>query len=342
LTLATISPLPAPEDPRVPAAATAVTPPPLDLDQRIDAMRRFNRFYTRRIGVLHDGYLHSPFSLAEVRVLYELAHRACATATELGRDLDLDAGYLSRILSSFERRGLLDKRKSDRDAREVRLSLSPAGHAAFAPLEASARDEIGALIARVPDSRQHELVAALSTIETLLGDQQQQQLQLEKPRPPTVTLRQHRPGDMGWVVERHGELYAREYGFDGQFEALVASIVARFLEHLDPQRERCWLAEADGARVGCVFLVKATRATAKLRLFLVEPDARGLGIGSRLVEDCLAFARAAGYRKVRLWTQSNLLAARHIHARAGFRKIEDEPHHSYSQDLVAETWELRL
>jgi DNA-binding MarR family transcriptional regulator/N-acetylglutamate synthase-like GNAT family acetyltransferase len=328
----------APEDPRVPAPATAAAPPAVDLDQHIDAMRRFNRFYTRRIGVLQDGYLHSPFSLAEVRVLYELAHGTCATATELTRDLDLDAGYLSRILSGFERRGLLEKRKSDRDAREVRLSLSPAGHTAFAPLEGSARDEIGALIARVPEGRQHELVSALSTIETLLGDQ----AQLETPRRPTVTVRQHRPGDMGWVVERHGELYAREYSFDAQFEALVASIVAKFLEHLDPLRERCWIAEADGTRVGCVFLVKATGATAKLRLFLVEPAARGLGIGSRLVDDCLAFARAAGYRKVRLWTQSNLLSARHLYATAGFLKIEDEPHHSFSQDLVAETWELRL
>jgi DNA-binding MarR family transcriptional regulator/N-acetylglutamate synthase-like GNAT family acetyltransferase len=302
------------------------------LDQRVDAVRRFNRFYTARIGVLQDGYLHSPFSLAEVRVLYELAHRERATATALARDLDLDPGYLSRILSGFDRRGLLEKRKSARDARESLLCLTASGHAAFAPLEVSARQEIGAWLARLPDERQQQLVASLWHVERLLGDQ----------HPRAWTLRQHRSGDMGWVVQRHGALYAEEYGFDAQFEALVATIVAKFLQHLDPQRERCWIAEADGERVGCIFLVKATATIAKLRLFLVEPDARGLGIGGALVDACLTFARGAGYRRVRLWTQSNLLAARHLYARAGFRTIEAEAHHSFSQDLVAETWELRL
>jgi DNA-binding MarR family transcriptional regulator/N-acetylglutamate synthase-like GNAT family acetyltransferase len=301
---------------------------------RIDDVRRFNRFYTRTIGVLQDGYLRSPFSLAEVRVLYELAHRERATATELARELDLDAGYLSRILSGFDRRGLLERTRSARDGRESVLSLTRLGQDAFAPLETHARDEIGALLARLPDRQQRELVGAMHTIEGLLG---------ARPLDPAAfILRQHRPGDMGWVVERHGSLYAQEYRFDEQFEALVASIVAKFIEHFDPARERCWIAERDGERVGCIFLVKASNTIAKLRLFLVDPEARGAGLGNALVDDCVRFARSAGYRKVRLWTQSNLLAARHLYVKAGFTRVDEEPHHSYSQDLVAETWELRL
>ncbi len=242
------------------------------LEQRIDAVRRFNRFYTRRIGALQDGYLHSDFSLAEVRVLYELAHRERCTARELGQALDIDPGYLSRIVHGFIRRGLLDRTTADHDGRARWLRLTVAGRA----------------------------------------------------------------------VQRHGVLYAQEYNFDETFEALVASIVAKFINHEDPSRERCWIAERDGVPVGCVFLVRASKKVGKLRLFLVEPDARGLGIGTRLVDDLLAFARSAGYRKVRLWTQRNLLAARHVYAKAGFEKIDDESHHSFSQDLVAETWELRL
>jgi DNA-binding MarR family transcriptional regulator/N-acetylglutamate synthase-like GNAT family acetyltransferase len=305
-----------------------------DSERCIDDVRRFNRFYTRTIGVLQDGYLHSPFSLAEVRVLYELAHRERATATELARELDLDPGYLSRLLSGFDRRGLLDRTKSERDGRESVLTLNREGHAAFIPLETSARQEIGALLARLPDRQQQRLVHAMHTIEDLLGSRQ--------PQTAAYVLRQHQSGDMGWVVQRHGTLYAQEYGFDEQFEALVASIVAKFIQHYDPKRERCWIAERDGERVGCVFLVRASKTIGKLRLFLVEPSARGAGLGRALVDDCLRFARAAGYRKVRLWTQSNLLAARHIYAKVGFSRIEAEPHHSYSQDLVAETWEIRL
>jgi DNA-binding MarR family transcriptional regulator/N-acetylglutamate synthase-like GNAT family acetyltransferase len=306
-----------------------------DSEKRIDQVRRFNRFYTRTIGVLQDGYLHSPFSLAEVRVLYELAHRDRATATELARELDLDAGYLSRILSGFDRRGLLDRTKSARDGREQVLVLNRHGHAALAPLETNAREQIGSLLARLPDRQQHRLVGAMHAIEGLLGERDSKEAS-------AYVLRQHQPGDMGWVVQRHGALYAQEYGFDEQFEALVASIVAKFLQHYDPERERCWIAERDGERLGCVFLVKASQTIGKLRLFLVEPDARGAGIGRALVDDCLRFARAAGYRKVRLWTQSNLLAARHVYTKAGFSKIEEEPHRSFSQDLVAETWEIRL
>lgn len=312
---------------------TAVTTD-ANLEQRIDAVRRFNRFYTRRIGVLQHGYLHSDFSLAEVRVLYELAQRERCTARELGQALDIDAGYLSRIVHGFLRRGLLDRTAADHDGRARWLCLTAAGRAAFEPLQERARAQIGELLGALPETAQTQLVSALNQIEGLLSE-----------RPPEAvpyTVRMHRAGDMGWVVQRHGVLYAHEYGFDEHFEALVASIVAKFIEHEDPSRERCWIAERAGVPVGCVFLVKASKKVGKLRLFLVEPDARGLGIGRRLVDDLLAFARSAGYRKVRLWTQSNLLAARHVYAKAGFEKIDEEPHHSYSQDLIAETWELRL
>jgi DNA-binding MarR family transcriptional regulator/N-acetylglutamate synthase-like GNAT family acetyltransferase len=304
--------------------------------RHVDAVRRFNRLYTRRIGVLQAGYLHSPFSLAEVRVLYELAHRERTTATELGRELDLDAGYLSRILRGFVSRDLLDRTSSARDGRERWLSLNDQGRAAFAPLEDGARAQIGALLAELDKPDQQRLVAAMSVIEQLLGDPS------ESASNGGVVLREHRPGDMGWVVARHGALYAAEYDWDMDFEALVATIVARFIQHFEPARERCWIAERHGRNVGCIFLVKATRTIAKLRLFLVEPDARGQGIGRRLVDECVRFARGAGYRKVRLWTQSNLLAARHLYVQAGFRQIAQEAHHSFSKDLVAETWELRL
>lgn len=305
-----------------------------DLEPRIDAVRRFNRFYTSRIGVLQDGYLHSPFALAEVRVLYELAHRDRCTATQLSRELDLDRGYLSRILHRFVSRGLLDRTPSTHDGRETCLHLTEAGRAVCDPLEHSAREQIGALLAALPESAQTQVVASLQQIEGLLG---------QRPIDSTpVVLRQQRAGDMGWVVQRHGALYAAEYGFDTHFEALVASIVAKFVGHLDPARERCWIAERAGEPLGCVFLVRASRTAGKLRLFLVEPHARGLGIGTRLVDELISFARSAGYRQIRLWTQSNLQAARHVYARAGFEKIAEEPHHSFSQDLVAETWQLRL
>ena len=305
-----------------------------ELEQRIDAVRSFNRFYTKRIGVLNDGYLHSEFSLAEVRVLYELAHRERCTATELARELGLDGGYLSRMLHGFLARGLLDRTKSARDGRESWLSLTQAGRDVLEPLERTARDQIGALLSSLSEAAQARVVAALNQIQTLLAD---------GPADNTrVALRAHRSGDLGWVVQRHGVLYAQEYGFDEHFEALVASIVAKFVEHHDPSRERCWIAERDGEPLGCVFLVKASPRVGKLRLFLVEPEARGLGIGRRLGDELIGFARSVGYRKIRLWTQSNLLAARHVYARAGFIKVDQEPHHSFSQDLVAETWELRL
>ena len=305
-----------------------------DAEARIDAVRRFNRLYTRRIGVLEENYLHSPFSLAEVRVLYELAHCNAPTATHLARDLELDPGYLSRIVQRFVQRGLVERTRSERDGRESFLHLTQTGRDAFEPLESGARMQIGALLETLTARQQQRLMQSLDAIEHLLGT--------PDPSAPPFSLRSHREGDMGWVVERHGALYAEEYGFDTEFEALVAHIVAKFIDHLDPERERCWIAERGGERVGCIFLVKASKRIGKLRLFLVEPEARGLGLGRRLVADCLAFARAAGYHRVRLWTQSNLLAARHLYAQAGFVKIDEEPHHSYSQDLIAETWEIRL
>lgn len=303
-------------------------------EERVLAVRRFNRFYTQQIGVLNEDYLQSPFSLAEVRVLYELAQREQATASELGRELGLDAGYLSRLLRNFAKHGYVDRQRSPTDGRRTILRLTEQGLAVFAPLSARSSEQIGALLSKLTAGEQARLLSAMHTIERLLGDQ-------PEPRVPYL-LRPHRSGDLGWVVQRHGELYAQEYGYDEDFEALVAGIVAKFIQHLEPKRERCWLAEREGEAVGCVFLVKHSETVGKLRLFLVEPEARGLGIGTRLVEECIRFARAAGYRKIRLWTQSELRAARRIYERAGFRVIAAEPHHSFGKDLVAETWELKL
>ena len=304
------------------------------LARRVAAVREFNRFYTSRIGVLDEGYLSSRFSLTEVRVLYELAHRGSATASELGRDLGIDAGYLSRILRGFARRGVLARTAARDDARKSILRLTPRGKAAVAPLEARARDQIGVMLEKIPAAEQERLVASMRAIERGLKS---------GPRAtPKVTLRSHRPGDMGWVIERHGALYWQEYGWDETFEALVADIVARFITHLDPKRERCWIAEVDGERVGCVFCVRRSKTVAKLRLLLVEPQARGLGVGSRLVDECIRFARAAGYRELTLWTNDVLVAARRIYERAGFELVESERHRSFGKALVGQNWVLRL
>ncbi len=304
------------------------------LARRVAAVREFNRFYTSRIGVLDEGYLSSRFSLTEVRVLYELAHRGSATASELGRDLGIDAGYLSRILRGFARRGVLARTAARDDARKSMLRLTPRGKAAVAPLEARARDQIGVMLEKVPAAQQERLVASMRAIERGLKS---------GPRAtPKVALRSHRPGDMGWVVERHGALYWQEYGWDESFEALVADIVAKFITHLDPKRERCWIAEVDGERVGCVFCVRKSKTVAKLRLLLVEPQARGLGVGSRLVDECIRFARAAGYRELTLWTNDVLVAARRIYERAGFELVESERHRSFGKALVGQNWVLRL
>jgi len=305
-----------------------------DFDARVAAVRRFNRFYTRQIGLLQDGYLKSPFSLSEVRVLYELAHRERPTATELGRDLGLDAGYLSRILRGFQKRGLLKRVPSEDDGRQSHLSLTQRGQAAFAPLNTRSHEDIGAMLAAVPATEQARLVQAMHAIEGILGAQPEKKV--------PYLLRPHRPGDMGWVVHRHGALYAQEYGWDERFEALVARIAANFIERYEPKRERCWIAEKDGEIVGSVFLVKHSKTVAQLRLMLVEPKARGLGIGARLVDECVRFARETGYRKITLWTNSVLLAARHIYEKAGFRLVHKERHHSFGHALVGETWDLTL
>jgi DNA-binding MarR family transcriptional regulator/GNAT superfamily N-acetyltransferase len=309
-------------------------PGPAAPADRVAAVRRFNRFYTQQIGVLHEGLAHGPFSLAETRVLYELAHRDKPTAAELCAALELDAGYLSRILGSFKRQGLVEKEPSGSDGRESLPTLTRRGHQTLAPLEERTRADIGGMLGRLASADQMRLLDAMTTIEGLLKAK-------ADPGAPFL-LRPHQPGDMGWVVKRHGELYAQEYGFDEQFEALVASIVAQFIQQYDPKGERCWIAEREGQNVGCVFLVRQSRYVAKLRLLLVDPKARGFGIGSRLVTECVEFARRAGYRTMRLWTQSDLHAARRIYKHAGFTVVEKRPHHSFGHDLVAETWQLKL
>jgi DNA-binding MarR family transcriptional regulator/predicted GNAT family acetyltransferase len=301
-------------------------------ERRIAAVRRFSRFYTRVIGALQEGLLHSRFSLAEARVLFELAHRPGATASELGDELSLDPGYLSRILQGFDRDGLLVRAPSSSDRRQSLLSLTEAGRHAFAPLDARSREEVAALLAPLADPAQAAVVAAMARIETLLGTS----------RPPAWLLRPHRPGDIGWVVARHGALYAAEYGFDARFEALVAHVGGDFLARHDPAREHCWIAEHDGLNVGSVFLVRQSDETAKLRLLLVEPSARGHGIGRRLVGECIDFARAAGYRRIALWTNEVLAAARAIYQQAGFRLIASEPHCDFGPPMIGEDWELEL
>jgi len=304
------------------------------LFQRIDAVRQFNRFYTQKIGVLHEGLLSSPFSLTEVRVLYELAHRERPVASELGKDLGLDPGYLSRILSSFKTKKFIDSKPCEQDGRQSILRLTKKGKAAFAPLNGRARDEIGALLAALSENDQIRLVQAMEGIKEILS-----------PGPKNKTpylLRPHQPGDMGYVVHLHGMLYAQEYGWDETFEALVAGIVVKFMQNFDAKRERCWIAEVHGEIVGSAFLVKESETVSKLRLLLVHPKARGLGMGKRMVSECLRFARQAGYRKTMLWTNNILLAARHIYESMGFKLVLEEPHHSFGHDLVGETWELEL
>lgn len=305
-----------------------------ELDRRVGEVRRFNRFWTRRIGVLREGYLESPFSLTEVRVLYELAHCEEATASELGKELGLDTGYLSRILRGFEERGMISRKLSEVDGRRSLLRLTEGGRKAFAPLDARSREDIGAMLDGLSAAEQDRLVEAMRVVEGLFGAR-------PEPKVPYM-LRQHDTGDMGWVVHRHGVLYAREYGWDESFEALVARIVADFIDDYDPAKERCWIAERDGEIVGCVFVVKESDTVAKLRLLLVEPEARGLGLGTRLVEECVRFAGSRGYEKLTLWTNSVLDAARRIYEEQGFEIVEEEEHHSFGKDLIGQNWELKL
>jgi DNA-binding MarR family transcriptional regulator/predicted N-acetyltransferase YhbS len=302
-------------------------------DRRVEEIRRFNRFYTRRIGVLGRGLLGSDLSLTEVRVLYELAHSHAPTASELARDLDLDPGYLSRILARFERAGYLTREPTAADARRSLLSMTAAGRKVFEPLDAAAHDQVRAMIAGIPAAGQRRLITAMRDIESLLGTQRDAH---------DVVLRDPAPGDFGWVIERHGVLYAQEYGWGERFEALVADVVARFMASRDPDRERCWIADFNGEPVGSVFLVAKSKRIAKLRLLIVEPEARGLGIGSRLVQVCLAFAREASYRTVELWTQSVLHAARRIYERSGFELIAHETHTTFGPEVMGQTWRLNL
>lgn len=303
------------------------------LKAQIQQVRAFNRDYTRRIGVLSRGLLDSPYSLTEVRVMYELAHRPGVTAGELGGELGLDRGYLSRILKSFEAQRLLARDPAAHDARRRHLRLTSAGRRVFVPLERRAQRQVRAMLAALDDGHRQALLGAMNTIRQAFGDT------LHGP----LTLRRHRPGDMGWVVERHGALYHQEYGWNEEFEALVAKITAEFIANLDAARERCWIAEdAAGRRLGCIFLVAGDAGAGKLRLLLVDPQARGLGLGRRLVGECVRFARAAGYRRIVLWTQENLAAARHLYQQAGFELKGREPHRSFGRDLIGETWQLPL
>jgi len=300
----------------------------------IQSVRQFNRFYTRHIGLLQERWLQSPYSLTEVRVLYELSARKRPTATELCRDLGLDAGYLSRMLRKFETQKLVTRVRSLKDGRQSLLSLTLQGRRTFAPLERQQVEEVGAMLEQVPTPDRTRLLKSMHHIQRALngaGSNAQ------------YRLRSHQPGDMGWIVHRHGVLYSQEWGYDERFEALVAEIVAEFVQNFDAKRERCWIAEQDGEILGSIFLVRKSDRTAKLRLLLVEPAARGMGIGKRLVSECVNFARSAGYRKIVLWTQSELATARHLYEKAGFKLVRAKEHSSWGSDhLVAETWELKL
>ena len=304
-------------------------------DGKIAAVRAFNRAYTKKLGVLDQHLLKSPYSLSEARVMYELAHRDEMTATEIGGELGLDPGYLSRIVQGFEDDGLISREALASDRRHFRLALTTKGRQAFARLDRSSHDEVAAMLSELTVADRKRLTEAMETIERLLG------LSRAVPSRPAI-LRDPRPGDMGYVVQSHGALYAGEYGFDATFEALVAEIVAKFVTSFDAARERCWIADIDGNAVGSVFLVRHSDDVAKLRLLLVDPAGRGQGIGQRLVAECIAFARACGYRKITLWTQSILLAARKIYQDAGFKLVASEPHRSFGQDLIGETWEREL
>lgn len=301
--------------------------------EALDSVRAFNRFYTARIGVLEEGLLDSPYSLTEARVLYELASRAPVMAAELARDLGLDPGYLSRLLKKFIAQGLLNRQKSPEDARQYLLSLTTAGREVFAPLEIKSRAKVAELLAPLSPPDRSKLLAALKTVETLLTPGAEA---------GPVILRPHRPGDLGWVVQRQTLLYAHEYGWDGSFEAMVAEIAARFIANFQPGKEACWMAERDGDILGSVMLVENAPGIAQLRMLYVEARARGLGVGTKLVAACDDFARQAGYRAIRLWTNANLLSARRLYEAAGYRLIESEPYQGFGQSLVGETWEKTL
>ena len=299
----------------------------------VDAVRGFNRFYTRQIGVLKPGMVGSPYTLPEARVIYALGRDGQSTATAIGKELSLDLGYLSRLLQSLRRRGLLQAKRASHDARQQQLTLTDKGRKAFTLIDSRSRDEMAQMLAPLKQEERGRLVAAMQTVESvLIGDK----------APGEIVLRGHRPGDMGWVTERHAVLYYEQDGWGAGFEALVAGIVKDFLENFDPKRERCWIAERNGERVGCVFVVN-DKGEARLRLLLIEPSVRGLGLGRRLVEECIAFSREKGYRKLVLWTHAQLDAARAIYAKTGFKKLKKtETHDSFGPKAVSEFWELKL
>lgn len=302
-------------------------------DERIDAVRRFNRMYTKIVGVLNESMLSTPYSLTEGRVLFELAHRASIEVPELRTTLDLDPGYLSRLLARFEADGLVVRERSTADARRQVIQLTPAGKDVFRMLDERANEQVRGLLSGLTEEDRVRLVGAMELIRTRLT---------EPGARDTVMLRPARPGDFGWVVQRHGALYHREYGWDRRFEALTARVVADFIENYDPDREAAWIAELRGEPVGSVFCVRKDETTAKLRLLLVEPGARGHGVGSRLVDECVAFARAAGYRAIELWTVDILVAARQIYQRAGFTLVHEQRGTTFSDELVGQTWRLEL
>jgi DNA-binding MarR family transcriptional regulator/GNAT superfamily N-acetyltransferase len=301
------------------------------LDRRIAAVRAFNRFYTTRVGAIRDGYLQSHFSLTEARVLYELAQTKGITASRIAESLDLDPGYLSRMLRRFEQDGLLT-RYTEGDKRRSHLALTEAGLAAVHPLDERSRHDVGTMLSALPEPGQEAVVRAMHKISALLSGREE----------GGWTIRHPAPGDMGWVVERHGALYAQEYGFNHKFEAFVAQVAAAFLLEHDPARERGWIAERDGDRAGSVFLMRQSEEVAKLRLLLIEPSARGHGLGKRLVHECMAFARAAGYRRITLWTNDILIAARGIYKAAGFELVTSKPHSDFGPAMNGEEWECVL
>ena len=305
--------------------------------EHIEAVRRFSRFYTKRIGLLNDGILESPYSLPQARVIYELAHHGTATASVLAAELGLDQGYLSRLLRRLEARGLVEKRRSKEDRRMVVLSLSAEGRAAFEHLDAGSRRQIDALLSELSAPEQRRVVHAMDAMRRAWGDQVSGQEEA-----PPFLLRPHEPGDVGWIVQRHGELYALEQGWDDSFEAWCAEIGAGFLRNFDPRYERSWIAERGGERVGCVLLVRRSQEVGQLRLLLVDPRARGLGIGSRLVSECVSHARHVGYRQIMLFTVRGLHSARRLYEAEGFHLVHEEPEQVGGQPRIAQTWELEL
>ena len=314
--------------------AAQVQPSPLPA--RVAAVRRFNRFYTRQVGALDEGLLHSALSLPEARVLYEIANRDSPTAAELGRELRVDAGYLSRLLRALEKRALIERAPSPADGRQSLLRLTAEGRATFVDLDKRSSEDVASLLAPLGDLQQRRLLDAMRTIETVLGAEVRQRA--------SYVLRPHRPGDMGWIVHRQAVLYAQEYGWNEEYEGLISRIVADFIDTFDPKREHCWIAEREGEIVGSVFVVRHPNreGVAKLRLLYVEPEARGLGIGRRLVSEVTRFAREAGYRAISLWTNSVLVSARRLYEAEGYRLVQEERHHSFGRDLVGQTWELTL